>query len=118
MKKWLLLIGLMLLPTLVMAKDVTLSWDASPTPSVVEYGIYMADNPDMDNATKVATTDTLTVQIPELPNEEVQYFAVKAYDAKGFESVYSNVVNAPAHFAPEAPSNLQSVEIYIQIKIN
>jgi hypothetical protein len=87
----------------VLAKTVTLSWDASPS-NVTGYKIYYNDGSSQapllgsgadQGASPVDAGNALTFTLTGLPDDQVHYFAVVAYDASGNESTYSNVVESP-----------------------
>ena len=116
--KYLLLI-LLLLPVTVMAKEVTLSWDASPTAGVTGYNVYRSFSADMSEAIGVNVPDGLTKKLVDLDNTKQYWFAVTAHDATGYESVYSNIVTSPACVQPDAPvldiDGSQCINIQINI---
>ena len=106
MKKLILLILLILLPTITYAKDVTLSWDASPTADVTGYKVHYSTTTDQPFPVTLDVGNVLTALIVDLADGEGYYFAVSAYNAVGFESSYSNVVYSPGFAPPEAPIHL------------
>jgi hypothetical protein len=72
------------------AKDVTLSWDASPTASVTGYAVHYGKySGDMEYEADAG--DALTYTVADLPAGE-WYFAVTAYNETS-ESGYSNIVD-------------------------
>ncbi len=85
-------------------KNVTLSWDASPS-SVTGYKIYYATGSSQspllgtganEGNSPIDVANVLTFSVTGLPEDQIHYFAVVAYDASGNESTYSNVVESPA----------------------
>lgn len=100
----LVLFVLLLFPTVAIAQDVTLSWDASPTAGVTGYKIhyqptpYVAGQWDGSGSTQgnspIDVGNVLTYQLTNLTDGVVYYFAVTAYDAEANESTYSNVVQS------------------------
>ena len=92
---WLFLLIALAVPN-VEAKDVTLSFDPSPTPSVTSYTLYWDSQPTTPFNYKLKIGDVLTFQIVNLPDEEQHWFAVTASDALGNESAYSNIVKSDA----------------------
>ncbi len=78
------------------AKSVTLSWDPSPTPTVIGYEINVFLTESTDSTLLVVDAgNTLTYQIATLADERDHWFCVKAYDREGNQSVCSNVVHSP-----------------------
>ena len=94
MAKYLLIIFLLFIATIAQAKDVTLHWDPSPTPTVTGYIVYWDNQPNPPFINSVDCGLTLTKQVSDLPNAEDQYFAVAAYDANNNISTYSNIVKS------------------------
>jgi hypothetical protein len=79
------------------AKDVTLSWDKSPTPTVTGYRVYTSLTPDLSSLLlSLDAGNALTLTVQGLTDENEHYFGVKAYDDQGSESVYSNIVKSLA----------------------
>ena len=84
--KYLLIIiaALLLIPTIAIAQDVTLSWDASPTPEVTGYKInyqaapYVSGQWDgtgaVQGASPIDVGDVLTYQLTDLADGVVYYF--------------------------------------------
>jgi len=117
MKYLVILLICLFIPTIVMAKKVTLSWDASPTESVTGYKVHYSTSQDEPFPVVLDVGNTLTADIVDLPDEVGYYFAVSAYDAVGFESVYSNVVYSPGFAAPEPPMTLGGITTVNNISI-
>lgn len=88
----------LLMVTSVQAKDVTLSWDRSPTEKVTGYKLYWATNSRITefDRTSVDCGDVLRYEITGLPDNLQHWFAATAYDNIDNESVYSNIVTSPA----------------------
>ena len=83
------------------AKTVNLSWDASPTETVVGYIVWTSLNQQMASAAPQDVGNVLTLTIPGLEDTLAYWFCVKAYDGNGNQSVCSNVVKSPAVEVPE-----------------
>ena len=92
---WLFLLIALAVPN-VEAKDVTLSWDPSPSTGVTSYTLYWDTRNEAPFRFNVVSGDVLTFQIVNLPDEEQHWFAVTASDALGNESAYSNIVKSDA----------------------
>jgi len=98
------------------AKDVTLSWDPSPTPTVTGYRAYVSLSSDMQNEIMVLDAgDVLSLMIQELADEETHYFCVKAYDGVNPDSVCSNVVKSEAIDVP--PQTLPELDLNIEVDV-
>ena len=80
--------------TAVNAKDVKLSWDPSPTSSVVSYTLYWDNQPTPPFKNSVVAGNVLNFEIANLPDDEEHWFAVTASDGEGHESTYSNIVKS------------------------
>jgi hypothetical protein len=87
------------------AKTVTLSWDASPTVGVTGYKLYYkagSSTPPLDGIganegnSPIDVGNVLTYIVTGLPDSDIHYFTLTAYDAAGYESSFSNIVNSPA----------------------
>jgi fibronectin type 3 domain-containing protein len=77
----------------VMAREVTLQWDANSEPDLKNYVVYWgieSRNYNQHRATAGLET-TIIISIPD--DGKVYYFAVTAVDTAGLESDYSNEVN-------------------------
>ncbi len=83
-------------------KDITLSWDPSPTPEVSGYMVYYKqgnsnlpfDGTDAtEGASPIDVGDTLTTTLTGLDETATYYFSVTAYDYSNNQSSYSNIVS-------------------------
>jgi len=88
-------VGVLCLSGSVYAKTVTLSWDPSPTLSVVGYKVLTSLSQLMTTSTVQDVGDVLSYTVKELENTDSHWFCVKAYDILGNESTCSNIVNSP-----------------------
>lgn len=110
MKKLLFLTLLLIVAVPAMAKDVTLSWDASPTLEVTGYMLYYGtDSTNLEYQQDAG--DALTMKIDDIP-AGTWYFAVTAYSTDA-ESGYSNMVDATIDGF--APSNTAHAPIVVPI---
>lgn len=100
--KYLVAIILLLLPVISAAQDITLSWDASPTPEVTGYKVYYKqDNMILpfdgagaaEGASPVDVGNVLTTTLTNLSDGATYYFYVTAYDISDNESGASNIVD-------------------------
>jgi hypothetical protein len=86
------------------ASSVTLAWDASPSPEVTGYRIYLGVA--SGNYTNSAMVGNVTIQILSgLAGGVTYFFAITAYDASGLESTFSNEITYTT------PSGLPIVQI-------
>lgn len=100
-----LLLACVVLPCPVLAKTLTLAWDANTEADVIGYKLYYKADSSAEplNGTGAlegpspinvgqATTATLT----GLADDRIHYITVTAYNSSGQESTYSNVVASAA----------------------
>ena len=80
-----------LLPTICHGFNVTLAWDASPSPDVSTYVIHQGTEPGV--YTSAITIGNVTTGIvSNLTSGEMYYFVVSCKDIEGLSSGYSNEV--------------------------
>ncbi len=84
---------------LVDGLDVTLAWQASPTPGVTAYRVYRGEEPDFYPLALITTTATLTARSESLHTAR---YAVTAVDAQGRESGFSPLFRAQRLILPAA----------------
>ena len=84
-----------LIATVGYPKDVTLSWDASPTTSVTGYTLYWDTQPNPPFNVSLDVGGILTHHVANLNDNEDYWFYVTANDGTN-ESVPSNIVKSPA----------------------
>jgi hypothetical protein len=85
-------------PSLCLAKNITLGWDANPEPDLEGYVIYRnlgSPGPPYKHADELAEDELENPLNPRVTitglNEHTRYYiAVTAYDAQGNESYYSD----------------------------
>lgn len=83
---------------MVHAEQVTLAWDASPSPEVTNYRIYFGTS--TRSYSFVTNTGLVRTQAVVLPHAGRWFFAATAMDANGLESDFSNEVQWEAKPAP------------------
>jgi len=99
-----LLTCLLSLPTAsqLLAQDVTLTWDASPSEEVTGYKVYYKPNNQTlplngvganEGPSPVDAGKALSFTLTGLADKTTHYIAVTAYNAKGDESSFSNIVS-------------------------
>ena len=109
MKRLLIILVIILFACSAFAKDVTLSWDPSPSAGVTGYNVHYSTSVDQPFPVILDVGNVLTAQVVDLPDDTGYYFSVSAYDAAGFESVYSNIVYSPGFAPPAAPAGLSGI---------
>lgn len=77
------------------AKAVTLSWDSSPTQSVVGYLVLTSLNSTMESPSQQDVSNVLSYTANGLDDNGSHWFCVKAYDGEGNQSECSNIVHSP-----------------------
>jgi hypothetical protein len=97
MKAWLTTLILACL-TPVQAQPVTLAWDASSSPEVINYRIYYGTG--SGNYSFVTNTGLVRTQTVVLAHAGRWFFAATAMDATGLESDFSNEVEYEARLTP------------------
>ncbi|WP_321367895.1 hypothetical protein [uncultured Desulfuromusa sp.] len=88
------LVAVLLISQRAIAKDVTLSWDPSPTPAVSGYLVLVSLNAQMTSSWTIDAGNVLTIIIPGLADIADHWFCVKSYLGLD-KSVCSNVVHSP-----------------------
>lgn len=91
------IIALLILSTIAQAGDVSLAWDASVTPTVTGYKVYVGNAP-RTYGTPITIGNQTTYTVTGL-NPGTYYFAVSAFDAQANESGYSNEVTTAIYAA-------------------
>lgn len=86
--------------TATYARDITLTWDANIEQNLDQYVVYWGtdSNPPFahNSADKGDFIDenTTTYMVTDLSEENVYYFAVRAFNSAGLGSDYSNIVSS------------------------
>jgi hypothetical protein len=100
--------------TVAFAKTVTLSWNQSTDPNVTGYKVYYKTGSSStsfngiganEGASPIDVGNNTTATLTDLPDGNVYYFAVTAYDASNHESAFSNVVASQWVPALDYPAN-------------
>lgn len=106
MKKYIVLALWLLLVPLCAAADITLEWDASPTPSVTGYKIHYGLASGVYDAW-VNVGNVLTHTITGLDEGKTYYFVASAYNPDE-ESDYSNEISKYFPYTkPQPPQSLR-----------
>lgn len=84
---------------MIHAQSVTLAWDASPSPGVVNYRIYFGTN--AGSYQFVTNAGLVLTQRVVLPHTGRWFFVATAMDTNGMESSFSNEVQWDAK--PRSP---------------
>ncbi len=95
------------------ALDIDLAWDASSELSITGYKLYYQPNSrnisiEKNETIPVDVGDQTSATLTGLPDNQVYYFAVSAYDQMGNESPLSDVIAngwTPSLIAPEHGTN-------------
>jgi hypothetical protein len=103
-----MLLGLLLLPVVASAATVSLAWDASVTPSVTGYKIYVSTTAGSYTASGIDVGKVLTYTVPVLAEGTKYYFVATAYNPGG-ESGYSNEVSTTTPWSIPLPPNMKPV---------
>jgi len=79
------------------AMDITLAWDANTEPNLAGYKVYYdTDGSGAPYSNEIDVGDVTEFTLSNLPDGEVHFFAVTAYNDENLESGYSNEVDAMA----------------------
>ena len=114
-----LAIALLVFATLVYgaAKEVNLTWEASPTPEVTGYNVYYdcegTETPFEGTGALPPSVDAgnlTALAIDGIPEERACWFAATAYTAES-ESPRSNLIYSPAVIVPVIPEPPVNLEI-------
>jgi len=77
------------------AMDITLAWDANTEPNLAGYKVYYdTDGSGAPYSNEIDVEDVTEYTLRDLPDGEVHFFAVTAYNDEELESGYSNEVDA------------------------
>ncbi len=79
----------------VLAREITLTWDANSEPDLSHYVVYWGESSGQysNNSGDIGLVTTYKCTLPD--DGKVYYFAVTAVDEAGLESDYSNEVHTP-----------------------
>ncbi|QWV91833.1 fibronectin type III domain-containing protein [Geomonas oryzisoli] len=125
------LLAFVLVPVAAFPSTVNLQWDPSTDPALAGYRVYyQANNSTLpfagtgaaEGAAPVDVSTSTTASISGLDPGSSYYFAVTAYDTKGAESVYSNVVQVkemvPPVVAITSPSASTTVNGSVAVQVS
>lgn len=99
------------------AGTVSLTWNLSPSSSVVGYKIYYGTTSQV-YSTNVTVGNVTSLTLPGLTNGTTYYFAATSYDASGNESAYSSEVSFTAMPDPLPALISQAVSANGQFSFN
>lgn len=109
MQRYLLFLFLILVPIFLHAEDVSLAWDASITPTVTGYKVYIGPSTRTYNSPIIIGNQT-TYTVTGLTNG-TYFFTVSAFDDNGNESDYSNEVSQIIGSADVTPPVLSGIGV-------
>lgn len=111
--KMVFMIVCMLIAQSVMAANVKLKWDASVSPNITGYKVYVGTATRTYNQ-PIVIGNVTTYTVKDLA-DGTYYFSVTAFDAQGNESAFSNEVVKIIRTV-SAPTNLTGdIEVVITI---
>jgi hypothetical protein len=119
------LLNLILL-SVAMARDVSLTWDKNSDAKVAGYKIYYKAGSTStpfdgsganEGVSPIDLGDSATANITGLSESQVYYFAVTAYDASGNESGFSNIVASDWAPEPIYPGN-GDTDVRVPVQFN
>ncbi|MBU4332329.1 T9SS type A sorting domain-containing protein [Patescibacteria group bacterium] len=87
----LIAVVLVLIAGSALADEITLAWDANIEPDLAGYWLYYGQSSGVYTDSVDVGTDTACM-VTGLPDGQLRYFAVKAYDIYGQKSDFSNEV--------------------------
>ena len=95
MKKLIIMLVFIILPSISFAAQQTFQWDISPSTDVAGYRLYMKDInsgalTQLGNNISGRETTSVTVEVTEPIGTRAFWVVAKAYDSAGNESVESN----------------------------
>jgi hypothetical protein len=88
------------------ADKTPLQWDASPSPDVTGYALFVGEAPGQYTR-RVDVGNALTYTFTDLQRGKTYYFAATAYTADGLESDFSNEVSKHVKPIPASPATLK-----------
>ncbi len=91
----LLIVGMVLLPSCLMAADVQLAWNANTESNLGGYRIYYGTSSG-NLSSSVNAGNVTAYTLTGLSLGTTYYFAATAYNTSGSESGFSNIVSATA----------------------
>jgi hypothetical protein len=106
MKKLILFLAIVLLPIPLVAASITLQWTASPDADVTGYKAYLGID-QLNLSTVIDVGNVTTVEIQNLQAGQFYYVRLKAYDATGAESPFSNWAYGEAKLKPASDLSIE-----------
>ena len=117
MKKYLILIFLLVVSLIGYSDTQTLSWDANTESDIAGYKMYYGDASGHYTNT-IDVGKVTTMQVSNLLNGVTYFFVVTAYNTSGLESLPSNEVSytvptnsIPTNSIPIKPSKTKNAKI-------
>ena len=124
MKRLIIVLVILLFAVPALAKEVSLTWDPSPTEGVAGYKICYSDisnliqnQPVPDGVTCVDAGNTTSITINNLADDTPYYIGAVAYNGVNQDSVLSNIVLSPGFLIPDPPVNLDGSSTVNNIKV-
>ncbi len=111
MKKLILLI--LLIPSLALAHDITLEWDANTEPDIKEYCIYQSQNSGQYTTPVQCISHPNTTAVISV-SDGTYFWVATAKDNAGNESAYSNEVTLTVQGGDPSPPNQVRITIIVE----
>lgn len=102
------------LPIVPQTGRISLQWDASPSPGVVNYRLFHSTNNATWRSNLVGNVTSVTVT--NVAPGSSNWFLVTAVNADGLESLPSNVVEKPMLSVPAPPTGLNYVPVVVAVE--
>jgi F5/8 type C domain len=91
------------------AADVTLAWEASTSPNIVDYRVYTR-LPDGSTSTPISVGNVTTTVVRNVPASGTTTYGVTAVNSVGAESPLSNTVSVTPGVLPQSQLKVHSVD--------
>lgn len=92
------------------ARTITLTWSANPEEDIAKYAVASSPSPDRNFlvAAHLPAGESTTLTQEDLGNGQTRYYHVKAIDADGLESDWSQTARGETKPIPDPPTNLEA----------